>query len=76
MLDFISDIEFMKYWGEFNFADLKICANCLKVHLIKVPAPDPTKIREGLDKTTTSYAMLDFESDIQNEQGKYLLIEL
>ena len=27
------------------------------------------------DKSTTSYAMLDFESDIENLQGKFLLFE-
>ena len=27
------------------------------------------------DKSTTSYAIIDFESDIENLQGKYLIIE-
>ena len=27
------------------------------------------------DKSTTSYDMLDFESDIENLQGKYVVIE-
>ena len=28
------------------------------------------------DKSTTSYAMLDFDSDIEHLKGKYLLIKL
>ena len=27
------------------------------------------------DKSTTSYAMLDFERDLENLEGKYLVIE-
>ena len=30
---------------------------------------------EGPDKSTTSYDMLDFESDIKKLKGKYLVIE-
>ena len=33
------------------------------------------KITKWPDKSTTSYIMLDFKSDIKNLQGKYLDIE-
>ena len=34
-----------------------------------------TQVNKWPDKSTTSYAMLDFESDIENLKGKYLAIE-